>query len=153
MPAPRSSHARSNTKAVEPFHLHQTLGLDGRNAVTTVRRIRKGLSFRSLVNLQKATDFSWKDICRLVSIPARTLSRRQREGKLHPDESDRVLRASAIFNLTLRLFEGDVPGARKWLRTRQPALGGETPLEFASTQVGAREVENLIGRLEHGVFT
>ena len=31
-------------------------------------------------------------------------------------------------------------------------LGGEVPLEIASTGVGARDVENLIIRLEHGVF-
>ncbi|MCH7682562.1 MAG: DUF2384 domain-containing protein, partial [Gemmatimonadetes bacterium] len=28
---------------------------------------------------------------------------------------------------------------------------GGIPIEFSSSEVGAREVENLIGRLEHGI--
>jgi uncharacterized protein (DUF2384 family) len=32
-------------------------------------------------------------------------------------------------------------------------LGDVAPLEMAATETGAREVENLIGRLEHGVFS
>jgi uncharacterized protein (DUF2384 family) len=40
-----------------------------------------------------------------------------------------------------------------WLRSPNRALGGESPLALSKTEVGAREVENLIGRLEHGVFT
>ena len=63
-----------------------------------------------------------------------------------------MLRASTIFDMAVEMFEGDMRAARKWLETPQPGLGGETPLDFASTEVGAREVENLIGRLEHGVF-
>jgi uncharacterized protein (DUF2384 family) len=30
-------------------------------------------------------------------------------------------------------------------------LGNETPMQLIQTDVGAREVENLIGRLEHGL--
>ena len=33
------------------------------------------------------------------------------------------------------------------------ALGMKTPLQYAATESGAREVENLLGRLEHGVFS
>ena len=37
--------------------------------------------------------------------------------------------------------------------TPQRALGGAIPLDIAKTEVGAREVEQIIGRLEQGVFT
>ena len=69
-----------------------------------------------------------------------------------PDESDRLLRASRVFGRALELFEGDPEAARRWLGLPQPALGGATPLAFARTEAGAREVEDLVGRLEHGVF-
>jgi putative toxin-antitoxin system antitoxin component (TIGR02293 family) len=49
------------------------------------------------------------------------------------------------------LFEGDANAARQWLTAPQPALGGSTPGDYAATELGAREVENLIGRLEHGI--
>ena len=129
-----------------------TLGLGGYDSVQIVRLVRAGFPFSRLAKLQKATALPWEKIARFVAIQQRTLSRRQSEGKLQPDESDRVWRASAIFDMAVDLFEGDVAAARQWLQAPQSALGGEMPLDFASTEVGAREVENLIGRLEHGVF-
>lgn len=41
----------------------------------------------------------------------------------------------------------------QWLQTPQPGLADQQPLAFARTEIGARAVEDLIGRLEHGVFT
>jgi putative toxin-antitoxin system antitoxin component (TIGR02293 family) len=102
---------------------------------------------------QKLSGLSWAQVSNWIGIPLRTLTRRQSEGKLHWDESDRLWRATRLFDMAVSLFEGDVAAARRWLETPQPGLGGETPLEFASTGAGAREVENLIGRLEYGVFT
>jgi len=42
---------------------------------------------------------------------------------------------------------------RRWLTSRQFGLGGAVPLEYAETEVGAREVEDLLGRIEHGVYS
>jgi len=130
-----------------------TLGIDAGDSAKMVRLVRAGLPYRTLARFQKATELSWIAISRFISIPQRTLTRRQSEGKLQPDESDRAWRAFTVFDRALALFEGDIAAARKWLETPQAGLGGETPLDFASTDVGAREVERLIGRLEHGVFT
>ncbi len=74
-------------------------------------------------------------------------------GRLAPDESERLLRVSMLFEKAVDLFDGDVAEATRWLRSPQRGLGGPSPLEFARTEVGAREVENLIGRLEHGVIS
>ncbi len=140
--------AKSSTRT----RVVRKLGIGTDDSVKIVQRVRAGFPFKSVASLQKATNLSWTEISRFVAIPQRTLTRRQREGRLRPDESDRVLRASAIFDMVVELFEGDTEAARKWLETPQAGLGGETPLDFASTEVGAREVENLVGRLEHGVF-
>jgi len=43
--------------------------------------------------------------------------------------------------------------ARQWMRSSQQSFDGATPWDMARTEVGAREVESLIGRLEHGVFS
>lgn len=128
------------------------LGITTDNAVEMVHRVRDGFPYKVLANFQKSTKLPWAAISRFVAIPQRTLTRRQSQGTLQSDESDRVLRASRIFEMAVALFEGDTEAAGKWLQSSQRDLGGETPLDFASTEVGAREVENLIGRLEHGVF-
>jgi putative toxin-antitoxin system antitoxin component (TIGR02293 family) len=122
------------------------------DSMEIVRMTRAGFPFKSLKVFQHATGMPWAQVARFVSIPQRTLTRRQSEGKLQPAESGRLWRASNIFDNAVNLFEGDVAAARTWLQTPQRGLGGEAPLDFASTEVGAREVENLIGRLEHGIF-
>ena len=69
------------------------------------------------------------------------------------NESERLLRISAVFERAVDLFEGDVAAAVAWLNRPNRALGHQTPLDFSGSALGAREVENLIGRLDHGVFS
>lgn len=148
MPTTRARHKIRTAKGRPAV---RALGISARDSLEVVRLVRAGFPFGRLAHFQKATALPWEKIARFVGIPQRTLTRRQNEGRLQPDESDRVWRASAIFDMAVDLFEGDIAAARQWLQTPQAGLGGEAPLELASTGVGAREVEQLIGRLEHGV--
>ncbi len=111
------------------------------------------MPYRAFERLVANTSLPSHDALELVNIPRRTLSRRKREGRFHQDESDRLVRASRIFSRALRLFEGDRDAAKHWLLTPQKALGGDVPLVVARSEAGAREVERLLGRLEHGVFS
>lgn len=117
------------------------------------RRIERGLPFRSFVELRRELGLSREATARLVRIPSRTLARRQRERRLAPEESERVVRLGRVLAAAIELFEGDRDGARAWLGRANRALGGRTPLDACRTEVGAREVEALIGRLEHGVVS
>lgn len=127
------------------------LGLRSYEPLALYRQVRKGLAYSSLLRFQRNTGLSAGASAKLLQIPTRTLTRRKAEGKLAPEESDRLVRASRIFGRAMELFEGDREAARVWLTSAQPALGGMVPLELAPTDVGAGEVESLIGRLEHGI--
>jgi putative toxin-antitoxin system antitoxin component (TIGR02293 family) len=129
------------------------LGLRKLESRGLVKLVEKGLPFSALVRLQRNVDIPLRELADLARIPPRTLDRRRARGRLEPEESDRVVRLSRVFGAALRLFEGEEEAARAWLRRRHPALGGERPLDLVRTEVGAREVERLIGRLEHGVFS
>lgn len=127
------------------------LGLRTYEPLALDRHVRKGLGFFTFTRFQRNTGMSASAIAELIQIPIRTLARRKNEGKLAPEESDRLVRAARVFGRAMELFEGDGEAVRVWLSTPQTALGGRVPLELASTQVGAAEVESLIGRLEHGI--
>jgi putative toxin-antitoxin system antitoxin component (TIGR02293 family) len=114
-------------------------------------KVEQGLSFEALERLRRALDLPLSRFAELVKIPPRTLARRKEAKRLQPDESDRLVRLSRIVGLAIQLFEGGLVEARAWLLSSHPALGNAVPLEFAANEVGAREVENLIGRLEHGI--
>jgi putative toxin-antitoxin system antitoxin component (TIGR02293 family) len=129
------------------------LGLETFDSPQLLRSVAKGLPYRAFERLVANTTLSSDEAIVLLNIPQRTLTRRKHEGRFHEDESDRLVRASRIFGRALSLFEGDHDAAKRWLSEPQRALGGGIPLALARTEVGALEVERLIGRLEHGVFS
>ncbi len=135
-------------------HVHALLlGLDTFDLQRLLRSVERGFPYQSFEHLTRNLTLPQERLAEILGIPRRTLTRRKSEGRFAPDESDRLLRLSRLFGRALELFEGDRESATGWLSTKQPALGGATPFDLAKTELGAREVENLIGRLEHGVFS
>jgi len=130
----------------------RSLDLRTDDSVQLVSSVRAGFKFERLLAFHKASGLSLDRIAQIADISKRTLTRRRTEGRLRSNESDRLLRLSRIFDLAVDLFEGDSAAARQWLDRPQSGLSGAVPLEFVSTDVGTREVEKLITRLEHGIF-
>ncbi len=130
-----------------------TLGLTAANPAELVEQLERGFSFKTLQTFESRSGLALSRLAATIGIPERTLARRRVSRRLTPDESERLLRISAIFEDALGLFEGEVAAAVKWLTTPRKALGDRAPLAYARTEPGAREVENLIGRLEHGIFS
>jgi|SRR5712691_3163356 len=147
----KEMEARIRSGKREGHYYVALLGFRTYEAVVIYRLVRKGFAFSTFERFRKNTSLSQQDLSDLTQITARTLVRRREAGKLEPEESDRLLRASRIFARALELFEGDREAAKRWLSTPQVALGGLVPLELAKTDVGAQEVEFLVGRLEHGI--
>jgi putative toxin-antitoxin system antitoxin component (TIGR02293 family) len=88
----------------------------------------------------------------LVNITPKTLERRLKQGgRLKPGESERVARLLRVVARARLVLAGPAQ-ARAWLERPLRELGGKTPLELSATEPGAREVELVLGRLEHGVF-
>jgi len=116
-------------------------------------RVRAGLPYAVVEELVASLGVPQKELARVLNIPVTTLSRRKKTGKLLADESDRVIRLARIGAQAEAMMAGDAPTARQWLTTPLEIFGAESPLQHCSTEVGAREVEQLIGRLRHGVFS
>ena len=130
-----------------------SLGLSASNASELIQQVERGFSFKTLHTLESRSGLPSAALAGMVGIPERTLARRKSSGKFTPEESERLLRLGTVFEIAVELFEGDNAAALRWLTAPRKALEGKTPLAYARTELGAREVENLIGRLEHGVFS
>lgn len=128
-------------------------GLRRYDALHVTEHIRRGFAYSAFERFQRNTELPYRVLARAAEIPERTLARRKESGRLEPDESDRLARLSRVVARAIELFEGDVEDARGWLTSPVTALGGRTPLDFASMDAGAIEVERLISRLEHGIPT
>ena len=110
--------------------------------------IHKGLDRKAFDRFRDGAGISTEELCIIAGIPKRTLSRRDR---FKPEESDRIFRVASAFQKTVEVLE-NLGAARKWFSTPKKALDGLTPLQCCDTETGAREVEDLLGRIEHGVF-
>jgi putative toxin-antitoxin system antitoxin component (TIGR02293 family) len=117
------------------------------------RIVERGLPFRAIQRLASVSGLTFEQIKRAARLSAATFARRRQSGVLLPEESERVLRLSRLFERAVDLFQNDRDGARQWLTMSIPALADRSPLDLARTEVGAREVEDLIGRIQHGVIS
>lgn len=129
------------------------LGLDAFDLPVLLRLIDKGLSWKTLQRFVRNTGLTLEQVADLIDIPSRTLARRKVEERLTSQESDRLFRAARIYGRALELFEGDRDAATEWLTDPNTALGGVPPIQIARTEMGATEVDHLIGRIEHGIFS
>lgn len=115
-----------------------------------IATLKEGLPADRVEKLRDSLQLPAGEIADLLSIPSSTLSRRRQAGRLDKDESERAYR---IAHLALRATEvfGSLDRARVWLKKPQYALGGVVPLAFADTEPGAREVEDILLRIDHGI--
>lgn len=114
--------------------------------------ILAGLPAAALKGVAAFLDLRPSKVGSLVNINEKTLERRLKSrARLKPDESERVARLMRIIALAASVLE-DEGHARQWLNRPLRELGGSTPLQMTTTEPGAREVERILGRIEHGVF-
>ena len=57
-----------------------------------------------------------------------------------------------LVSRTQEVFE-DKEVAVQWLESPNPILNNKKPIDLATTDAGLNEVLQLLGRLEHGIFS
>ncbi len=122
------------------------------NLSQIIKSIEDGLPISIFKQLQDSLDLLDKDLAKYIRIPKSTLAIRKKRGKFSFEESERLFRIQRLFLKALAVFE-DAGLAKKWLKEEAYGLGDVSPLEYAATEIGAKEVEDLLARIEHGVFS
>jgi putative toxin-antitoxin system antitoxin component (TIGR02293 family) len=129
------------------------LGLKTFDVKGLVRAVEKGLKWNAFARFMRNSGLSGEQVAELIGIPRRTLARRKVQGRFQSVESDRLLRAARLFSGALDLYAGRRDAACEFFTAPNWALGGASPFEFAQTEIGAQEVENLFGQIEWGIFS
>jgi putative toxin-antitoxin system antitoxin component (TIGR02293 family) len=115
-------------------------------------RIKRGLPYRSLESVRERLRLSVPETAVVLHMPLRTLARRRQTRKLDGDESDRLYRIARVAAQAFAVF-GAEDKAATWLRRPNRALNGELPIDLLDTDVGARQIEDILGRIEHGIVS
>ncbi|NMG53714.1 antitoxin Xre/MbcA/ParS toxin-binding domain-containing protein [Aromatoleum aromaticum] len=81
-------------------------------------------------------------------VPEATFKRRR--DLLSAEESERAERLARVFATAQFVWDSD-DDAREFLNAPHPMLNGRTPLDVSLSELGARRVEELLGRLFYGL--
>jgi len=117
-----------------------------------IAAITNGLPASLARDLAQKLEVTLEDVAGLLRLNPRTFQRRLEDGWLSLSESERLWELSRLFHRAVNVLESQ-PGAVHWFKNPIRALGGATPLAYARTAVGLRELDNILGRIEHGVYS
>jgi putative toxin-antitoxin system antitoxin component (TIGR02293 family) len=144
---PPTAPASSRTR------IGKLLGLKNMESRSLMQAVVTGLSWNSVRKFLDATGLSQQELAKYLDIPERTFARRREVGAFDRRESEQLLRLVEIYEAALDLFDGDAVATRNWLTRPVRGLNNASPIDYAESEFGAREVRDLIGRLEDGVFS
>ena len=111
--------------------------------------IRQGFPHKVVEELMQSSGLSLKELAGALDLSPRSLQRRRRTGRLARFESDRLYRLARIIALARESLGADEVALR-WLKRPNRALGGAAPVTAIDTEAGARQVENVLGRIAYG---
>ena len=111
--------------------------------------IRQGFPPVVVEELMRASGLTLKELATALDLSTRSLQRQRRNGRLARYESDRLYRLARIVALAHE-FLGDHETAIRWRKRPNRALGGVAPVAALDTELGARQVENILGRIAYG---
>ena len=114
-----------------------------------VDAVREGLPVRVVDEVLGTGRLTAAELDRLA-LPRKTLAHRRALGRLSAEQSDRLVRVLRVVREAEETF-ANPEKAHRWLRRPTSALADHAPLDLLDTDVGARRVETLLGRIAHGI--
>jgi putative toxin-antitoxin system antitoxin component (TIGR02293 family) len=126
------------------------IGIEVHSEGEMERLLREGLPVSVLRNFRENWGFTVMELAGSLAISKSTLMRMlERRKRMASGDSDRVYRLASILALAEQAI-GDRKKAQRWLRQSNQVLGSQTPLRALETEIGARRVEQILGRIAYG---
>ena len=125
------------------------LGRSLRNEADLQAAIRDGFPKIVVEEVMHRSGLTMGELAASLDLSPRSLQRRRLQGRLARFESDRLYRLARILALA-KHYLGDNDAAARWMKRPNRALGGKAPLDYIDTELGARVVENILGRIAYG---
>lgn len=125
----------------------------GNETTQVISLIRQGLPASSLHELAERYQLSERQLAQLLGVSTRTLSRLNSSvSRLSPVQSDRLFRLARIVGHAESVFD-TLDVALDWLKSPNRALAGSIPLSLLDTDAGTLQVDEILTRIEYGVYS
>lgn len=112
--------------------------------------VQKGLPYSALESVMNRFGLGVQEAQRVLCVPSRTLARRKESARMRPVESDRLVRLARVAAHAVQVF-GSEEKAATWLHRANRSLNDRSPLDLLCTELGTKQVDDVLSRMEHGV--
>lgn len=112
---------------------------------------RTGIETKYLREIQEMSSLTDKELSDILPISQRQLSRYAADHKLNKEITSHLIQLVDLFQKGFQLFGQHK--FKQWIRTKNKVLNNNTPVELMDTSIGIEMIEDVIGRIEHGVYS
>lgn len=112
----------------------------------------KGITKSDFLAIMAELGLNLTQMSALLPASRRTIEKVKDDELLSPVVSDRVLRLASLFRYGHTVF-GSRALFQQWLKSPVLALGGKPPMDFIHNDTGISMVQDVLGRIEHGVYS
>jgi putative toxin-antitoxin system antitoxin component (TIGR02293 family) len=113
---------------------------------------RKGISKKSLLALAKKISLTIEEVASVLHISERTLQRYTPQTLVKTEYADRAIELALLYERGIEVL-GSERAFSSWIKSPNFALGGEIPFNLLDTRIGFTMVLDILGRIEHGIFS
>jgi putative toxin-antitoxin system antitoxin component (TIGR02293 family) len=119
------------------------------DSLDQIHLIENGIPRKSLLKLIENISFSLKDMAELLHVSEKTLKRNE---LLDTPLADQIMQLAILFTRGFEVF-GSKVDFLEWIDIENQALSNKKPKEFLGTSVGRQLIEDILGRVEYGIYS
>lgn len=110
----------------------------------------EGISKSDFLVIVTNTGLNLTEFSSLLPVSRRTIEKAKDKDLLSPAVSDRVLQIGALYQHGSQVLGSSF---KEWLNSPLISLGSKKPIEFINNDTGISMINDLLGRIEHGVYS
>ena len=118
---------------------------------TVIDKSRKGLLRAEVDQAAAIVGLTDKEMAPILNMSERNLHRLKADDRLARDSSERLLLLTNLLHHGLDVFDGEAETLTNWLRNPIRELNSQSPLHLLDTTTGFGLVDDVLGRIEHGI--
>jgi putative toxin-antitoxin system antitoxin component (TIGR02293 family) len=118
---------------------------------TVIDKSRQGMLRTEADKVAQLAGLTDIELARILNMSVRNLHRLKADDKLARDASERLLLLTNLLHHGLDVFDDDAQTLAEWLRSPIRELNTQSPLSLLDTTTGFGLVDDVLGRIEHGI--
>lgn len=117
-----------------------------------IRKVREGMTRLELEQVKESFGLDYETLAKVLSVAKATLFNKKGTERFSSSLSEKIFALADLYSYGFSVFESKEL-FNSWMDQENRALGNIKPIDLLDTMIGVEEVKNIIGRIEHGVYS